>query len=432
MDTFDIASDEQTKEIRDLNNYLIKNIESMKEEIIEFVEKNYGSTVTKSSVKKLTKVIKNMSNWVADNSNRNEDIKISNDKTYNINNFYKTFIDNFVNIFPNIIINKVDYDDVFIPKYYKFSNNHANKLKKSISQYYEKLKKFYGIPSISNIISSIQKSCRNIVLLANNTPSYTTMKNGEKEMIPIFDERTSRYLFEFYLIRVLLNYIDLTDDSDMIVTEVQKEVNVSDIFTVEFLEDEETRVDLSMTSRSEIDTRLLTGNKKELKQKTVELLISFIDILNNEKDTIDTSYEEIQDRIFKLREKEKDIVTDRLKIMTDEGRDIDTILKINKLGMYSKGLQKGLTTLDKDFYDEEQQFRDNMGKAERMIRRKNVGINDEDIGTLVDDYMEQQMIDTEIDDEVNDMGYMNETYFDGNTDGVGAPEEEYDDYQQDE
>jgi hypothetical protein len=218
----------------------------------------------------------------------------------------------------------------------------------------------------------------------------------------------------------------------MIVTEVRKEVEVSDIFTVEFLEDQETRVDLSMTSRNEMDTRLLTGNKKELKQKTVELLITFIDILNNEKDTVDTSYEEIQDRIFKLREKEKDIVTDRLKIMTDEERDADTILKINKLGMYSKGLQKGLTTLDKDFYDEEQQFRDNMDRAERMIRRKNVGANDEDIGVLVEDYMDQQNIDREIDDEVNDMGYMNETYFDGNTDGVGAPEEEYDDYQQDE
>ena len=432
MDTFDIASEEQTKQVRDLNNYLIRNSDAMKEEIIEFIEKNYGSSVTKSSIRKTTKIINDLSKWLSDESHRNENIKISDDKTYNINNFYKTFIDNFVNIFPNIILNKVDYDNVFIPKYYKFSSNHNNKLKKSISQYYGKLKKFYGVPTLLNIITTIQKSCRNLILLANNTPSYTTIKIDEKEIKPIFDERTSRLLFEFYLYRVLINYIELTDEPDMIVTEVKKDIDVSDIFTVEFLEDQETRVDLSMTSRTEIDTRLLTGNKKELKQKTVELLIHFMDILNNEKDTIDTSYEEIQDRIFKLREKEKDIVTDRLKIMTDEERNTDTILKINKLGMYSKGLQKGLTTLDKDFYDEEQQFRDNMNKAERIIRRKNTGANDEDVSALVDDFMEQQMIDREIDDEVNDMSYMNETYFDGNTDGVGAPEEEYDDYQQDE
>jgi plasmid maintenance system antidote protein VapI len=29
----------------------------------------------------------------------------------------------------------------------------------------------------------------------------------------------------------------------------------------------------------------LTGNKKELKQKTAELIIAFVDILNNQKDT---------------------------------------------------------------------------------------------------------------------------------------------------
>ena len=47
-----------------------------------------------------------------------------------------------------------------------------------------------------------------------------------------------------------------------------------------------------------------------------------MDIFNSEKETIDTTYVEIQDRVFKLREREKDLVTDRLKSMTDEQRDI--------------------------------------------------------------------------------------------------------------
>jgi hypothetical protein len=173
---------------------------------------------------------------------------------------------------------------------------------------------------------------------------------------------------------------------------------------------------------------LLTGNKKELRQKTTELLIAFLDILNNSKDTIDISYEEIQDRVFKLREREKDMVTDRLKSMTDEQRDADTILKINKLGMYSKGMQKGLTVLDKNFYDEEQEFRDKMVQAERKIRKSNPDANDENIDILLDEHLEQEVIDQEIDEEVNDMEYMNEDFYNGNTDGVEAPEEEYDDY----
>ena len=117
--------------------------------------------------------------------------------------------------------------------------------------------------------------------------------------------------------------------------------------------------------------------------------------------------------------------------MTDELREADTILKINKLGMYSKGMQKGLTTLDKDFYDEEQSFRDKMTQAERYIRKNNMDANDENIDILVDEHLEQQRVDAEINAEVNDMKHMNEDFSNGNTDGVGAPEEEDNDYQED-
>jgi len=48
---------------------------------------------------------------------------------YNVTKFYKTYIENFVNIFPNIILNKVNFENTHIPNYYGFSKNHANKLK---------------------------------------------------------------------------------------------------------------------------------------------------------------------------------------------------------------------------------------------------------------------------------------------------------------
>jgi len=429
LDSFDIASVNYTKEVKDLNNFLIRNIESMKEEIIDFVKKNTGSNISNSAVRKFTNTIQNLSNWSADTSNRNENVKISDDSLYNVINFYKNFINSFVNIFPNIILNKVNYDDIHIPNYYGFSSSHSSKLKKYISGYYEKLKTFYGLPTLQNVLTTIQNSSRNIVRLANGTPSFTSIKvNGDSVLKPIFDERTSRFLFEYYLLRIFINYIELTDEDEMVVTEIRKEVETTDIFAVDYIEEQDTRIDLSMTSRTQIDTRLLTGNKKELRQKTAELMIAFLDILNNSKDTIDISYEEIQDRVFKLREREKDMVTDRLKSMTDEQRDADTILKINKLGMYSKGMQKGLTVLDKNFYDEEQEFRDKMVQAERKIRRGNPDANDENIDILLDEYMEQEAVDLEIDEEAYDMEYMNEDFFNGNTDGVEAPEEEYDDY----
>ena len=138
------------------------------------------------------------------------------------------------------------------------------------------------------------------------------------ELKPVFDERTSKYLFEYILLRVLINYIDLTDDESMIVTEVKKNLEVDDVFTVEYLEEMETRIDTIIDPKGETEIVLLRGNKKELRQKTVGLLIVFIEMMSDHKETIDYSYDDVLDRNFKLKEKEKDIITDRLKNLTDE------------------------------------------------------------------------------------------------------------------
>ena len=54
---------------------------------------------------------------------------------------------------------------------------------------------------------------------------------------------------------------------------------------------------------------------------------------------------------------------------------------------------------------------------------------DLDVLILLEDYMQQQQDDNDIENEAYDMSYMNEDFYNGNTDGTGAPEEEYDDYE---
>ena len=427
LDTFDIATEETSREIKSLNDFLIRNNEEMIEDIKDFIEKHKGSDITRSAVSKFTKTIDNMSKWSCEGSKRNERSKISDDCLYTTVNFYKSFIANFVTIFPNMILNKVDYENVTMPAYLNLSKPHSNKIKKHISDYYKKLKTFYGVPSVYNILTKIQQSSKNLMQLAKETPCFTSIKYGEKVLKPIFDERTSRFLFEYYLLRVIINYIDLTDDEEMIVVERTREVDVNDLFAVSYLEDRETRVDFDMTAQAKKDTQVLSGNKKGLKQQVSHLIIAFFEIFDNQKDVIDISYEEILDRVFKLREGEKDMITDRLKNLTDEERDADTILKINKLGVWSKGLQKGLTTYVKETYDDERDFREEMDKIEKNLRKKNRNIGDGDLDQLVDDYIEQQEVGDEIDREEYDMGNMGSNYQDGNDYyEVGITGEEFD------
>jgi hypothetical protein len=428
IDTFDIASENTTKEVKELNNYLSRTNGEMIDELIEFVKNNSGQNVTKKSIREFVDTLNNFAKWSYDDSTRNEDIKISNDTMYNVTNFYKTFIENFVSIFPNIILNKVNYDKITIPSYYHFAKEHNNRLEKNISKYFSILKQFYGINTLNNILTAIQINGKNAIKLADSTPCFSTIKIGDRILRGVIDERTSRYLFEFYLLRVLINYIELADQDKMIVTEVKKSMDVTDIFSVDYIEETETRVDLTMGSRSVQDTRISMGNKRELKQKTAELLIAFMDMFRNEKDVIDITYEDIQDKIFKLKTKEKDMITDRLKALTDEEREIDTILKITKQGEYSKGLQKGLTIYDKDFYEKEENFRDEMEKAERKIRNKNKDATDDNIDILLDEYLEQKQTTRYAEEDAFDMSHLGENYYDGYFDGVDAPEEEYGDY----
>lgn len=106
-------------------------------------------------------------------------------------------------------------------------------------------------------------------------------------------------------------------------------------------------------------------------------------------------------------------MTDRLKAMTDEQRDADTMLKITKQGLYSKGLEKGLTMYDKDFYEDEQSLRDEMLKAERKIRTKNKNATDENIDILIDEYMEQNATNITIDDDAYGLETLRESFYDG-------------------
>lgn len=411
MDKFDIASETTTPEVRELNNFLARNNESMTRELKEFVQKHSGQNVTRAAIKKFVASVSDLTQWNMDASQR------ATGTMYSVTHFYQTFVENFASVFPNIILNKVSYDNVQIPKYYKFSGNHENKLRAHVAQYYEKLKPFYGIQTLNKLLITLQSNSRNAIRMAHSTPCFSSIRSGDKVLRGVIDERTSRDLFEYYLLRVLVHYTELADDDEMTVALMPPASNnATNLFSNDYLDEANTRANVVPESRA-----MMAGNKRELKQRTAELLVAFMDILHKEKDTIDVTYEDIQDRVFKLKEREKDMMTDRLKALTDESRDVDTMKKITKQGEYNKGLQKGLTVLDKDFYDAEQEFRDEMEKAERNIRLKNKDATDENIDILLDEYMEQRQTEAGIEDDAYDMSHLNEDYYDGN----------YDDYDRD-
>jgi hypothetical protein len=423
LDTFSIANETSTKEIKKLNNFLILSINIMKKNVTSFFKTN-NKNITTHRLKLILHFIENVltqteeSTWSLDKFNYNYNISISNDRLYTITNFFKNFIQNFVFIFPNIILNKVDYKSVSIPSYYGFSLNHNNKLKHSVNNYYEKLYLFLNSPILQNFLSTIQDKCNDIIQLSQNTPGFSNIQYDKKEFIPIINERTSRLLFQYYFMIVLDNFIQLTDNPNILINEIQQSNNITDIISL----DTSYKINITTSNNNIPINTFLNGNKSELKQKVSELLCSFIEIMANEKEVIDISYDDIKDRIFKLREKEKDMVTDRLKNLTDEERDADTVLKIHKLDQYNKGLQKGLTILDADYYDNELYLREEMLKTEKLLKMKNKYVNDNNIDLYFDDFADDLQKSHNIMREENELNDL-----EGNDDDDIFNDDDYDD-----
>ena len=98
--------------------------------------------------------------------------------------------------------------------------------------------------------------------------------------------------------------------------------------------------------------------------------------------------------------------------MSVEGKDVDTMMKINKLGNWSKGLQKGLTVYDKDTYDVDRDEMEKLVNIENKLlkRKQSAGASEviDDLDRM--DYLETELRENEIDAEDNDLTNLNDNY----------------------
>ena len=102
--------------------------------------------------------------------------------------------------------------------------------------------------------------------------------------------------------------------------------------------------------------------------------------------------------------------------MTDESREIDNLQQLHKLGVWGKGLQKGVTQYTQETYDQEKEAMAKIAEVENTIR-DNLDITDNNRDIHINEYIEQQQRDNENDAEAYDMSHMNEDYDDGNYGG---------------
>jgi hypothetical protein len=343
IDTFELGGlTEDTEEMRDMKNYLSSTNESMHDRIIDFIQRNLTSRLPS----KLFECINNIEQFKEYENNMfmdNEDETI-----FKMINFIKDSIRTLVNVLPNVVINKVDYRNVKIPTHWKLSEIHNNDLKAILNKHYEKLYQLFDDDAINMVLNKVQLLCKDLTLLVDNTFFFAPIQSGDTYLYSVFDRRLCLLIFKHYFYSILVEYISLVDDEDIILRLTSKPAEMlSDALqpSMSLLDDEADE----LISNLEV----ASGEKKLLSEKIANVLSIFVNIICNDKKTIDYNYSTLMERIHRAKEKEKDVITTYLKDLTDEEREVESLFKNSRLGKWSKGLQKGLRVYQKDTYDEE-------------------------------------------------------------------------------
>ena len=402
LDTYDLSIQEDTEDMTRFKNYLAKSNDSMRKEMLNFIKRK--AKISGNEMKNIEKFINNLTVWDFDVNPRNIDVKISDDSMYNYVNFYKNFISLFSTVFPEMIINR-QIHSFESHEYWGFHLNHKNELKEKVESFYEPLTKFFGDSSISNVLAEIQKRCNGIMLLSETTPALTNIKIGDKETHSVFDKRTVTLLYEYYILQIFTEYISLTKDPTM-VTQILKHPELeTDVYSSDFLVEQQLRL-------SESEQLYIEGDVSKLQENIGKLLASFILIMKNSKTIINKSYDKIEDVIFKLKEAEKYTFTDRLKDMTEELREVDMVKRATKIGVWERGISKGLKQYDPETYEHDKEVAQKIAEMQSSLR-KNAIVTDRNMDLYMEDALEDLEAQAFIDMDELDIHNVGENFEDG-------------------
>jgi hypothetical protein len=388
LTTFEIgALMEDTEQMRKLKNLMAVLNEDMQKQIIGFVmEEGQLVNARKNNITTFKQCI----DTIVEFKETGDDMFLgkTEETGYKMVNFMKKTMRSLTKEFPNIIKNKVTYTNAnkWLPK--NLAGIHVEDIGAIISKHYLPLSIFYNDPQTNLIMAKFIKMSNDMLVLAENTLFYAPVELNNKAAKKNSDisskdssikegsskdsssettnKQTYKYsaldlslttqLFKFYFLSAFMDLIALAKDQEILQVPLVKSTEDDD-------DDDQLE--------REIDLNVYEGNEKELAEKISKIIITFTDMIYNEKQEINRNYKGFMELVLRSKEKEKDTITDYLGSMTTEERNVENIFKSNKLGRWNRGQQKGLHTYDEKTYEQER-----MDMEQQAIREVKMNKND--------------------------------------------------------
>ena len=400
IDSYTITSEGEGSS-RELKNWLGSNIETLNNNITDFITK-YSSETPREKKKILECIFK----LVEFNKIGNNYFVNGEDETlYKAVLFNKNALFSFIYVFPNIIMNKVDYQSIKIPQHWKLSEKHIGDVKEFIKNIYQPLRKFYNDDNIFPLLNKNQQDLKDFYKLAELTNLYANIiKLNGTEIKSILDYSVVSQLFQYYILFTINNLIDYTDDMSLISTEPITKKTVEDIITTDVVVEEELTGEIT-----ELDP-LGRGEQKNIKERTASLIITLFQMICKEKNKINLNSSMIKEKINRSKDKERHKITTTLKDMDKEQRQIENLFKNHRLERWDKGQQKGLTQYVGKTYDEERKQREADEILDKQLQERELlgqGLAaDRDIARLEQE--EVQLVEDRIDLDVYSLQHLPE------------------------
>ena len=144
------------------------------------------------------------------------------------------------------------------------------------------------------------------------------------------------------------------------------------------------------------------GENKLLLITTIQLIDDYFDLkqkVTSQKKKLDLNNEDIVKNVLKAKEKEKNKITKRLGDLTVEEREVENILKNQRLGDWSLGQTRALYEYDADQYDKErQEIEDDMLMELRLNRNDEVTERNREIYRLeaIEEQVQRERVNAEM------------------------------------
>lgn len=319
LDNFSITAAENS-ELRNFKNFIGKSNVLLKQNILQIISKQ--SSISKTDVAKFSQ-------------NLAIQIDVENIK------FHQNYIINFLYVFPAIVQNKnINYGA--IPKHWKLSEMHVKDIFNIIQKYYNNLNNFNARPELLIAFKIIAKRCKILVELMRlflYDKNLIANTKTTPQINSIFDEQVVTMFYNFIFYKLINELVNISEDSEFLLEIQALEINdyAKDIFL----------------------------------KNSVAYVLEYINVMSNHYNLVNNGYKKVKDKIAMAKEKEKTIITDFLKNLSDEEREIENVLKNNKLEKWNKGMQKGLTQYVKENYDEEREALEKQALKERKLQQNN-------------------------------------------------------------